>query len=516
MNVHFIPFLTAVLLGSSDIPGIWQIRSSRVRVCARPRASHEAVAFLKRGARVKVVASSVRGRWLKVSGWIGVADSKNVLVIIPFCSHSCQEKAEVLDAKASRPKRRACPDSTSCEPMPYAWVPKRAARPDPKPPPPHKVYTFDDLEAMRISVSAAIRGFREDQRTFLSRRQSLDRMLTSVRWPPKLAAAVKGWVLKSKLGPGRYDAFRLARKPEETGSDVWIEGEDTLPDLGADVLDAMCEIVAGDVAMDMVADMVADIMAGKTGQNCRYPVTDPGLNVYVNMVAALVGEFSSRYDILYRVAIVEDRAVNTHSWPGGYIVVTTALLELCQNEAQLAAALAHEIAHLSRDHGLMQHWHEDQELRAPGRTEAFVKLERLITRFFTTGSLPPDSLAHRELAGFAARCRAATYGKERRVAEEREADKYALAYLVRSGYAPTALREIVESLRRSAPLSPGKSVTCYAPPEERLKHIRECIADSSRGLTLPKTSIDRDREADYNSLVRERLREWRKTRPRGS
>lgn len=53
----------------------------------------------------------------------------------------------------------------------------------------------------------------------------------------------------------------------------------------------------------------------------------------------------------YRVTVLDgDDTVNAFCTPGGYIYVYTGLLKFLENEASLAAVLAHEIAHAERRH----------------------------------------------------------------------------------------------------------------------------------------------------------------------
>jgi len=53
----------------------------------------------------------------------------------------------------------------------------------------------------------------------------------------------------------------------------------------------------------------------------------------------------------YEFKIVDDGAVNAWALPGGFIYVTSGLIETAQNEQQLAAAVAHEIGHVVLRHG---------------------------------------------------------------------------------------------------------------------------------------------------------------------
>jgi predicted Zn-dependent protease len=71
--------------------------------------------------------------------------------------------------------------------------------------------------------------------------------------------------------------------------------------------------------------------------------------VYVNDVLAAVTAYTDK-DFSY-VAIVEpSSAPNAMALPGGVIFVTDGLLETLDNEAQLAAVLAHEVGHIELSH----------------------------------------------------------------------------------------------------------------------------------------------------------------------
>jgi predicted Zn-dependent protease len=79
-------------------------------------------------------------------------------------------------------------------------------------------------------------------------------------------------------------------------------------------------------------------------------VDQPELVRYVNLVGKAVANTSDRPDIPYRVAILEHESINAFAAPAGYIFVTRGLLKQVRNEAELAAVLGHEIAHVTEKH----------------------------------------------------------------------------------------------------------------------------------------------------------------------
>jgi predicted Zn-dependent protease len=79
-------------------------------------------------------------------------------------------------------------------------------------------------------------------------------------------------------------------------------------------------------------------------------VQTPGLVRYVNLVGRAVANTCDRPGLAYHFAVLNHPSLNAFAAPGGYVFVTRGLLDAMQNEAELAAVLGHEIAHISRAH----------------------------------------------------------------------------------------------------------------------------------------------------------------------
>lgn len=79
-------------------------------------------------------------------------------------------------------------------------------------------------------------------------------------------------------------------------------------------------------------------------------VDQPELVRYVNLVGKAVANSSDRPDIAYHVAVLNHDSINAFAAPAGYVFVTRGLLKQIRNEAELAAVLGHEIAHVSQKH----------------------------------------------------------------------------------------------------------------------------------------------------------------------
>ncbi|MHB8069446.1 MAG: M48 family metalloprotease [Desulfobaccales bacterium] len=86
-----------------------------------------------------------------------------------------------------------------------------------------------------------------------------------------------------------------------------------------------------------------------------YPlVQDPQLQIYVNEVGQALARKSSRPHTFrgYHFAVLESPEPNAFAAPGGTILITRGLLKLCADEDELAAALAHEAAHVAHRDGI--------------------------------------------------------------------------------------------------------------------------------------------------------------------
>ena len=79
--------------------------------------------------------------------------------------------------------------------------------------------------------------------------------------------------------------------------------------------------------------------------------SDPKLE---RMVAKVVGNLttvSDNPDAAYRITILNSPNVNAFALPGGYLYVTRGLLALANDSAELAAVIAHEMGHVTANHG---------------------------------------------------------------------------------------------------------------------------------------------------------------------
>ncbi|MEM8808516.1 MAG: M48 family metallopeptidase [Cyanobacteria bacterium P01_G01_bin.38] len=73
---------------------------------------------------------------------------------------------------------------------------------------------------------------------------------------------------------------------------------------------------------------------------------------YVNEIGQRLVPHSDRPDIAYTFQVVEDDSINAFATMGGFVYVTTGLLQAADNEAEVAGVLGHEVGHIAEKHAL--------------------------------------------------------------------------------------------------------------------------------------------------------------------
>jgi hypothetical protein len=159
---------------------------------------------------------------------------------------------------------------------------------------------------------------------------------------------------------------------------------------------------------------------------------------YVNDVGNLVADASDVPDVQFKFFILDIPAANSYACPGGIIFVTKGMLKYVRNEAELACVLGHEIAHVSRLHGVKEMEKQKNQIAAE---DAFAELD---------AELPPEQdieLAKTEQELDDESFSIFQYLIQGRLSKyEEEADKLGLRFAVRAGYDPNAILSLLDRL----------------------------------------------------------------------
>lgn len=205
----------------------------------------------------------------------------------------------------------------------------------------------------------------------------------------------------------------------------------------------------------------------------RYPPRNQGkVNAYLNQLGGYLAQFSKRPETFsgYHFQLVDSNEINAFAAPSGFIVITTGLYKSLSNEEQLAAVLAHEIAHVTLRHGLAA-------IKTANLTEAFT----LIGQTYLEQKSASANAAIQQLAGVFGKSiddiinKMVVSGYSQ--GQELDADGEALAILYQAGYNPQGLAQFLETLSNRGSASTGAGFYATHPPAaNRLSAARSLVS----------------------------------------
>ncbi len=105
-----------------------------------------------------------------------------------------------------------------------------------------------------------------------------------------------------------------------------------------------------DFTTDEEIELGNGITAGFLGAARLHP--DQNLQRYVNRVGKWVAMHSERSELPWNFGVIDAETINAFAMPGGSVLVSHGLVKRLQSESELAAVLAHEIAHVVKKHQL--------------------------------------------------------------------------------------------------------------------------------------------------------------------
>lgn len=225
-------------------------------------------------------------------------------------------------------------------------------------------------------------------------------------------------------------------------------------------------------------------------------VRDPSVTAFVEGLRRRLASASEPSAFRFDFTVVDDPNINAFALPAGAIYVHSGTIRAARDPAQLAGVLAHEMAHVTRRHVA----HLYQRSRNTGLAAAVASVFAAVL----TDS-PAVAQAGSAAAELAATAYLGTFTRE----AEREADRVAIATLVRAGIDPHAMVEFFELLAReqAGRAQPPPFLSSHPTTRERITAARAEIARQrvttplSRGdlpafrriqARLPERAISRD------------------------
>ncbi len=172
-------------------------------------------------------------------------------------------------------------------------------------------------------------------------------------------------------------------------------------------------------------------------------VLDPDLTGYVASVGQRLAAHSDRPDLPYEFVVINDSTPNAWALPGGKIAIHRGLLTELNDEAELAAVLAHEIVHAAARHSAQGQ--EVGTLLSVGALAANV----LLSNSGANSEAMQQGIAYGSL-----------YGQQRYSrSRESEADLYGMRYMAAAGYDSRAAINLQQTFVR---LSQGRQADAFS------------------------------------------------------
>jgi beta-barrel assembly-enhancing protease len=158
-------------------------------------------------------------------------------------------------------------------------------------------------------------------------------------------------------------------------------------------------------------------------------------NSYITLLGKRILGHGEKAPFDFQFSIIKSSAINAFATPGGYVYLNQGLINLAENEAEIAGVLAHEIAHVNGRH--------IAEIIDRSTKLSIATLAAILAGAFLGGG--GDATA--AVASFsmaAATTLSLKYSRQ----QEEAADRTGLSYLVAAGYDGRAMLDFLKIMRR--------------------------------------------------------------------
>ncbi len=163
------------------------------------------------------------------------------------------------------------------------------------------------------------------------------------------------------------------------------------------------------------------------------PSQDAALNAYLDRTGRNMAARTHRPDIPYSFRAVNATYINAYAFPGGSIAVTRGILLKLESEAELGALLGHELGHVNARH------------------TAEIMSKNMLVSAVVGGIAAYAGSRNAKYGGLAAQLGMlgsgillAHYSRD----NERQADALGMQYMVRAGYSPRGMVQLMQMLKK--------------------------------------------------------------------
>ena len=201
---------------------------------------------------------------------------------------------------------------------------------------------------------------------------------------------------------------------------------------------------------------IGESLALESLQRFGKPVNNESLQQYVNLVGTAVAANSKRPTIPYQFAVLDSPVQNAFAAPGGVIFISKALVGIIDNEAELAAVLAHEVGHVAAKHAISS-IRRTQFLQGVGT--------------ITAATMKGDK--GKQFESMIGDLQSVLFDKGLDKGMEFEADAAAMETAYRTGYDPRGMITVLKKLQKieASSVKKGSWFSTHPPLAERIEKL---------------------------------------------
>ena len=228
---------------------------------------------------------------------------------------------------------------------------------------------------------------------------------------------------------------------------------------------ALCFSAATGLSAITLVSVSDEIAIGKQAQaqvRKEVPVLhDSQVAAYVSDIGRRLSAAAPGPKYPYTFSVADYKEINAFALPGGPVWINRGVLRAATNESQVAAVLAHEIAHVAQRHAADQ------------LTKTMVARWGLGLLGAVLGN-SGGAMGAQAAAALLANGIFMKFSRD----DEADADRVGLRILVRAGWDARGMMEMFEILRRESQRNPGAVAAFFAShpsPEDRIQAIRATV-----------------------------------------
>jgi predicted Zn-dependent protease len=263
-----------------------------------------------------------------------------------------------------------------------------------------------------------------------------------------------------------------AGKLAEAGAEALGASKEAVSSIGQGVKAAVSTFAESKKAADSLTPENEYYLGRAVAANVAGTYTiyrNAALETYLDKICDTIVINSPRPDIYngYHVAILDTQEINAFATPGGHVFVTRGLISCASNEDALASVIAHEIAHIQKQHALTS-------IRNARYTNAAISgvLAGVGAAVGTEDAKELAGVMSDSVNEVVTTMVVNGFSKE----QEFEADKTALSLLASAGYQPSGILEMLGALQQRQQGGAGFSKT-HPSPADRITNVNRSIKE---------------------------------------